>query len=154
MRVLNEVDCAYSVSKKDLYYMNIAINNARVAYMNDDVPIGAVVVCNDYFTTGYNEKNIKKIATLHAEIVAINKMCKKNNDWRLIDTTLYVTVFPCLMCIGAIIEARINKIIFGTINEKNYKYLYILKENNITVIGPILNFDCSLLITNFFKEKR
>lgn len=138
----------------NLEYMKLAIKMAKKSYLNDDVPVGAVLCYKNIVTTGFNNKIISKLVSSHAEINAINLMCKKIGDWRLNGGILYVTIFPCLMCIGMIIEARISKVVFGSINYNNYKYKYLLINAGIEVVGPICNDSCSKILSDFFKEKR
>ena len=111
--------------------MNLAIKMARFAYMRNEVPVGAVVInCdNNMVTKGYNQKNSSKLVTKHAEIIAIERMCKKIGDWRLSNCVLYVTLEPCLMCIGAIIESRIKKVVIGCNNSHNRDLIDLLKKN-------------------------
>lgn len=100
-------------------YMDLAIKLATKAEKNGDVPVGAVIVNSDkVIAKAYNKKEKNKIATKHAEIIAIEKACKKIKDWRLNDCTLYVTMEPCIMCTGAIIQSRIKKIIYIVENPK------------------------------------
>jgi len=138
----------------DIKYMNFIVDKLKNEYIGDDVPICAAVVLNDDVVYDYNDKILNNKINGHAEINAINKMCEKIGDWRLNGAVLYVSMFPCLMCIGAIIESRISKVVYGCINDKNYKHLELLRENNIEVVGPIMEKECAMLITNFFKEKR
>lgn len=136
--------------------MNLAINMAKFAYMRNEVPVGAIVVnCdNDMVTKGYNQKNSSKLITKHAEIIAIERMCKEIGDWRLSNCVLYVTLEPCLMCIGAIIESRIKKVVIGCNNSHNQDLIGILRKNNIEVVENVLSNDCSMILKDFFKAKR
>lgn len=136
--------------------MNLAIKMARFAYMRNEVPVGAVVInCdNDMVTKGYNQKNSSKLITKHAEIIAIERMCKEIGDWRLSNCVLYVTLEPCLMCIGAIIESRIKKVVIGCNNSHNQDLIGILRKNNIEVVENVLSNDCSMILKDFFKAKR
>ena len=139
-------------------YMNEALKEAKKAYKKGEVPIGAIVVKNNkIISRGYNQKEKNKIATHHAEILAINKACKKINNWRLIDCTLYVTVEPCLMCCGAIIQSRIKKVVYGIPNE-NYGGIESIatsfKNTNITVEKGIMKDECLTILQKFFNEKR
>ena len=100
----------------DIYFMNEALKEANKAYNCGEVPIGAVIVKdNKIIARGYNLKETKNDASKHAEIIAINKASKKLSNWRLIDCTIYVTMFPCPMCASLINQSRISKIIYGTI---------------------------------------
>ena len=136
--------------------MNLAINMAKFAYMRNEVPVGAIVVnCdNDMVTKGYNQKNSSKLITKHAEIIAIERMCKEIGDWRLNNCVLYVTLEPCLMCIGAIIESRIKKVVIGCNNSHNQDLIGILRKNNIEVVENVLSNECSMILKDFFKAKR
>ena len=135
--------------------MKIALNEAKKAFKKNEVPIGAVIVKNGkIISKAHNKKENNNIATNHAEIIAINKACKKIKNWRLLDCTLYVTVEPCMMCFGAILESRISKIIYGTTNENCG---YISKNevgDNIEIIGNICEEECKNIIKLFFENKR
>lgn len=147
---------------KDEEYMKIALKEAEKAKNKDEVPIGAVIVLNDkIISKAYNNRNSSKIATHHAEILAIEKACKKLNDWRLDNATIYVTLEPCPMCAGAIANARIKKIVFGafdkTGNNKNLVNEICLDtrlNHKVEIVGGILEEDCANLLTSFFKKKR
>ena len=98
--------------------MNLALKEAKKAYIKGEIPIGAVIVKNGkVISRGYNLKESKNNTIKHAEIVAIEKACAKIKNWRLIDCTIYITMFPCPMCASAINQARISKIVCGTIPE-------------------------------------
>ena len=100
-------------------YMEEAYKLAMKAMEYNEVPIGCVIVYEDRIIgRGYNKRNMTGNALNHAEIIAINEACKELSDWRLENSTLYVTVEPCAMCAGAIVQARIKEVIFGTRNEK------------------------------------
>ena len=138
-----------------------AINQARKAYKHGDVPIGAVIVENDIIISkGYNKKEKKNISTKHAEIIAIEKACKKKKNWRLNNCTLYVTVEPCLMCCGAIIQSRIKKVVYAIPNEKfgfveSIDCLLHKKNNHIVEINSgLCAKQSSELLKTFFKQKR
>ena len=135
-------------------YMKIALKEASKAYNQDEVPIGCIIVKdNIIIAKSYNRKTLDNIATSHAEILAINEACKKLNTWYLEGCTLYTTVEPCLMCTGAIIQSRISKVVYGTINE-SFGYLSKLNNYKIKIIPNILKEECSNILSNFFKEKR
>ena len=146
--------CAFFVGDNMEKYMIEALKEANKAFSIDEVPIGCVIVKdNKIISRGYNKKESTKLATSHAEIIAINKACKKLNNWRLLDCTLYVTVEPCLMCCGAIIQSRIKKVVYGTSNE-NYGAVELLEKNNIEVEKNVLQNECSLVLQEFFKKRR
>ena len=147
---------------KDIFFMQMALKQAQIAYKKDEVPIGCVIVKDDVvIAKGYNKKITKNSALLHAEIVALKKAQKKLNDWHLNDCTLYVTLEPCPMCAGACINTRIKKIVFG---EKEKKAgccgtLYNLAQDarfnhRPQVVGGVLGQECGQILSNFFKSKR
>ena len=135
-------------------YMNIALKEAMKALKHGDIPVGAVIVKNGkVIAKAYNKRENKNVTTYHAEILAINKACKKIHNWRLNDCELYVTMEPCMMCCGAIIQSRISKVVYGTSNE-NFGYSSILEKNNIEIISSILEKKCREIVQNFFAKKR
>lgn len=134
--------------------MNIALKEAEKAFKKGEIPIGAIVVKNGkIISKAHNIKESKKLSTAHAEIIAINKACKKLKNWRLNDCELYVTVEPCMMCCGAIIQSRISTVIYGTENT-NYGYSTVLEENNVKIIKGICKGKSKKIIQNFFIKKR
>lgn len=139
-------------------YMLEALKEANKAIKLGEVPIGAVIVKDGkIISRAFNKKESSNLATSHAEILAINKACKKLNNWRLLDCTLYVTVEPCLMCCGAIIQSRIKKVVYGTSNEYYGAVESIdntLKKYNIEVESNILQNKCSYILKEFFKKRR
>ncbi len=142
------------MKKDDIHYMNMALKEAKKAYQLNEVPIGCIIVKNDkIIAKSYNQKSLKNIATYHAEILAINKACKKLKTWYLDECTLYTTVEPCLMCTGAIIQSRIPKVVYGTNNDA-FGHLSKMKNVKIEVKANILKEECGAILTNFFKEKR
>lgn len=142
--------------------MQIAIQEAIKAYKKNEVPVGAVVVKNGkIIAKGYNKRNKSGIATKHAEIVAIEKACKKNKDWRLENCEIYVTLEPCPMCAGAIANARIKKLVFGaydkTGDNKNLLSEILLDKrlnHKTEILGGVCQEKCQEIITNFFKNRR
>ncbi len=143
-------------------YMKVAFKLAQKAYKKDEVPVGAVVVHNGkIIAKGYNKRQRTQDATLHAEIIAIKKACKKLKTFRLNDCILYVTLEPCVMCAGAIINARIGKVVFGAYDKKYgccgslYNLLSEGKFNHTpSVQGGMMEQQCSEILTNFFEGKR
>jgi tRNA(adenine34) deaminase len=144
-------------------FMKEALKLAEKAYTIGEVPVGCVIVDeNDKIIgSGYNMRNIKKNSLYHAEIFAINEACNAIEDWRLENCTLYVTVEPCPMCAGAIIQARITNVVFGTRNRKAGcagSILNILSENRFnhqtSITEGILAEQCAALMTNFFANFR
>jgi len=144
------------------YFMKKALEEAEKAYKIDEVPIGCVIVRNDeIIATGYNKRNTAKNPLCHAEIIAINMAAQIVDDWRLEDCKLYVTVEPCPMCAGAIVQARIPEVIFGARNKKagcSGSVLDILNEpklnHQVKVIDGVLSDECGDLMTSFFKRFR
>ena len=144
----------FYLNESDFLYLNLAIEKAKESFCENEVPIGAVLVYDGNVVIDHNRKVKNNLCTAHAEINVINKMCHLVGDWRLNGATLYITMSPCLMCIGAIIEARISKIVYGCGNPLNDKYLSLLRERGIIVVGPVDVTTCGNLLSNFFKEKR
>ena len=141
--------------------MEIALAEAKKSLKFGDVPVGAIIVKNDkIISKGHNEKEKRKIATKHAEIIAIEKACKKLNTWHLDDCDLYVTLEPCLMCCGAIIQSRIKNVYYSTASKKfgyveSINQLFNTKNNHIPNIYCGLNKEQSIkLLKDFFKDKR
>ena len=140
--------------EKDLYYMKLAFNEALKAKELDEVPIGAIVVFNDEIIgCSYNRKTLDKVATYHAEILAIEEACKKLGSWYLDECVLYTTVEPCMMCTGAIIQSRLSKVVYGAKNEA-FGYLSKLDNVKFEVIFGVMAEECKQILTDFFREKR
>ena len=143
-------------------FMIEALKEAKKAYKRKEVPIGAVIVYkNKIIARGYNLRESKNNSILHAEIIAIKKACKKLKSWRLDECDLYVTLEPCPMCSGAIIQSRIKNIFFGAkdpkagcVNSKVELFEHGLFNHNVNVSGGLLERECSQLLKDFFKELR
>ena len=149
------------VTADDERYMRLAINQAKKAKINSDVPVGAVIVKNgDVIAVGYNRREQQKNALMHAEIEAIDAACKFLGGWRLDGCTLYVTLEPCPMCAGAIINARIERVVYGASDEKAGSFgslinLAAVKFNHTPRITPgVLRDECAALLSDFFKNCR
>ena len=149
--------------KTDEYYLKEAIKEAKKAYEIGEVPVGCVIVVEDKIVArSHNLRQTKHDATKHAEIIAISKACKKLNTWKLDDTTLYVTLEPCLMCSGAILQSRIKKVVFATFEPKFGtlgSVTNVLDENNkfnhkVEIVSGICKEESSKLLKEFFKQKR
>lgn len=146
----------------DEKYMREAVRQAKKAYALGEVPIGCVIVYNGRIIgRGYNRRNTDKSTLAHAEITAIKKASKKMNDWRLEGCTLYVTLEPCQMCAGAIVQARITEVVMGSMNPKagcGGSILNILEmpmfNHQVIVRRGVLEETCSSLLTTFFRELR
>lgn len=142
--------------------MHKALLEAKKAEAIDEVPIGCVIVKDDkIIARGFNHREIKESVISHAEIEAINKANKKLKSWRLVDCDIYITLEPCIMCMGAIIQSRIKNIYFGAYDSKAgavTSTIDILSNKNINhrpmVYGGVLEGECSLLMKEFFNSKR
>lgn len=143
-------------------YMKEAIKQAKKAATIGDVPIGAVIVENDKIVArAYNQRNKKKTTLAHAELLAIEKASKKLGDWRLEDCTMYVTLEPCQMCAGAIVQARMKKVVVGAMNPKAGcagSVLNILQmeefNHQVELETGILGKECGELMSDFFRKLR
>lgn len=143
-------------------WMKEAIKQAKKAAQKDEVPIGCVIVKDDQIIArAYNKREMKQCSTAHAEILAIEKACKKLGSWRLEDCDLYVTLEPCPMCSGAIIQSRIRNVIFGAYDPKGGCMGSNININDVRgfnhypdIEGGILQDECSRLLKEFFKAKR
>jgi len=143
-------------------YMKEALRQAKKAYELEEVPIGCVIVCRDkIIARGYNRRNTDKNTLAHAELTAIKKASRKLGDWRLEGCTMYITLEPCQMCAGAIVQARITEVVIGSMNAKagcagSVLNILEMKEFNhqVKVTREILQEDCSALLSRFFKELR
>ena len=146
----------------DEKYMKAAIREARKAWTLGEVPIGCVIVHEDRIIgRGYNRRIVDKNVLAHAEITAIRKACRRIGDWRLEDCTMYVTLEPCPMCAGAIVQARIPKVFIGTMNPKAGcagSVLNLLDEkgfnHQVEMVTGVLGEECSRRLKEFFKELR
>lgn len=144
------------------FYMNEAIKEANIAFLNDEVPIGCVIVYNDKIIgRGHNMRMKMKNPLYHAEIIAINEASKYINDWRLEECHMFVTVEPCQMCAGAVLQARMKSLTFGCENKKAgsiSSVINILDNNDfnhkVIINKNILNEECSALMKSFFKKIR
>lgn len=140
--------------------MEEALKLAQKANKKGEVPIGAVIVRNGkIISKGFNKREKTQNAIMHAEIVAIEKACKKLRSWRLDDCEIYVTLEPCLMCLGAIINSRIKKLVFGASDNKSCTKEFLLSKNNslnhnLEIESGILEEDCAKLLKEFFKNAR
>ena len=139
-------------------YMNIAIQEAKKAIKYGDVPVGAVIVKDDVvIAKSYNKKVKHHNALQHAEVLAINKACKRLKSYRLSGCTMYVTFEPCLMCVGAILSARIDKVVFGAYDHR-FGACSMLVDNNFNhknqYVGGVMEQEYSSMLTDFFSNLR
>ena len=155
-------DLCTEQKKLDEKYMREALRQARKAYKLDETPIGCVIVHDGQIIgRGYNRRNTDKSPLAHAEISAIKKASRKLGDWRLEECTLYVTLEPCQMCAGAIIQSRVTRVVVGCMNPKagcagSVLNLLDVKAFNhqAELTTGVLEEECSALMTGFFRELR
>ena len=146
----------------DEKYMREAIKQARKAAKIDEVPIGCVIVYDDkIIARGYNRRNTDKSTLAHAEIIAIRKAAKVIGDWRLEDCTMYITLEPCPMCAGAIVQARIPRVVVGAMNPKAGcagSVINLLEMDGFNhkaeLTSGVLVDECRTMLQDFFKEMR
>ena len=148
-------------SAEDKTFMKMALALAQQAAKEDEVPIGAVLVHKgEVISRAYNRREQNKCATHHAEILAIEEGCRALGGWRLPDCTLYVTMEPCAMCAGAIVNARISRVVFGVPDLRFGAFgslfdLSVLPTNHKPLVeGGLLREDCLSILRAYFKEKR
>jgi tRNA(adenine34) deaminase len=146
----------------DERFMRLAIGEAQRALEHEDVPIGAVVVRDDeVIGAGRNERELRQDPTAHAEVLALREAAAAVGSWRVLDSTLYVTLEPCAMCAGAIVLARVPRVVYGTVDPKAGaagSVLNILAEPRLNhrpeVAGGLLADECAALLTDFFASRR
>ncbi|WP_343192774.1 tRNA adenosine(34) deaminase TadA [Buchnera aphidicola (Taiwanaphis decaspermi)] len=148
------------IMNKDIKWMSVALEQAKKAKNSNEIPVGSLLILsNIVIGSGYNLSIKQNDPTAHAEIITLRNAGKFIKNYRLLQTTLYVTLEPCLMCIGAIINSRIKKLVFGAYSyKKNKSIINILKllniKNKMKIKGGVLKNKCSSLLKNFFKGKR
>ena len=143
-------------------FMKLALKEAKKALLLDEVPIGCVIIKDGkVIARGFNHRENKQMVISHAEIEAIQKANKKLNSWRLVGCDIYVTVEPCIMCMGAIIQARLANVFYGANDFKGgavESSINVLEAKNINhhpnVEGGVLEEECSKLLSDYFKNKR
>ncbi len=150
------------MNNNDEYFMHLALKEAESAFMQEEVPVGAVLVKeNTVITKAHNTKEIKNDPTAHAELIALRQGASETGNWRLTDTTLYVTKEPCIMCAGAMVNARLGKLVYGC---KDNKYGAIKSQyqiasdpalnHQIEITSGVLEKDCADILRRFFMELR
>lgn len=149
----------------DYNYMMLALEEAKVAYINNEVPVGAVIVQDDkVLSVAHNQKEKSQCSLEHAELIAIKKACGKINNWRLTNSTMYVTLEPCPMCASAIKQSRIDRVVYLLDNnneeiQKIVNNIFTVEDSNKPVEKKKLSvseFNCDdiEMLSNFFKKKR
>lgn len=145
----------------DLYYMSEAIAEARLAEEKDEVPVGAVVVQDGrIIARAHNLRETAKNALMHAETMAVDAACRTLGGWRLPRCTLYVTLEPCPMCAGAIVNSRIDRVVFGAYDRRAGAFGSVLDLNAYPlnhkpeIVGGVMEEECRTMLQEFFKKKR
>ena len=149
-------------SDKDIQWMRKALELARKAALADEVPVGVIIVSGDEIVAeSFNLRESNAQAVAHAEILAIEAACKKLGRWRLSGCTMYVTLEPCVMCAGALVQSRIDRVVYGAVDPKGgavqslYQVLSDARLNHQPqVIGGVLADECGEILTEFFRAKR
>lgn len=135
-------------------FMKVAVDEAKKALKIGEIPVGCAIFQNDVLiSSAHNYRESKNNSILHAEIIAISDACEKLGSWRLNDCVMYVTLEPCMMCMGAIVESRIKKVYFGAYNNNEQMY----DKNKISKLvdcNLLENNECANLLSDFFKNKR
>ncbi|HEX4806890.1 MAG TPA: tRNA adenosine(34) deaminase TadA [Conexibacter sp.] len=147
---------------RDEYFMRLALREAERAMEHDDVPIGAVIVHEgEVLATGRNEREVRQDPTAHAEVLALREAAERLGSWRVLDSVLYVTLEPCAMCAGAIVLARVPRVVFGAWDPKagaGGSVLDVLAQPKLNhrpeVSGGLLAEECGALLTSFFAGRR
>lgn len=148
------------MENQDEIFMLEALKEAELAAIEDEVPVGAIIVRNgEILTKAHNTREKDKNALYHAEIKAINEACKILGGWRLVGCTLYVTLEPCPMCAGAIINSRIERVVYGAPDHKAGAFGTMINLTDYPLFKPqitsgILSTECSGILSSFFKNKR
>jgi len=147
---------------RDEYFMRLALREAERAMEHDDVPIGAVLVHDgEVLATGRNERELRQDPTAHAEVLALREAAEKLGSWRVLDSVLYVTLEPCAMCAGAVVLARVPRVVFGAWDPKAGaagSVLDVLAQPQLNhrpeVAGGLLAGECGALLSSFFAGRR
>jgi tRNA(adenine34) deaminase len=152
-----------ALRQDDEFWMKMALELAKRAAEKDEVPVGALLIDfqGQKISQGYNLRETLQTSLGHAEILAMHRASKLKKSWRLVNATLYVTLEPCLMCAGALIQSRIKRVVFGAYDPKGGAFgsLYNVSQDKrlnhqIEVVGGVLGEECGALLKNFFKAKR
>jgi tRNA(adenine34) deaminase len=147
---------------RDEYYMRLALREAEHALKHDDVPIGAVVVHDgEVIAVGHNEREVRQDPTAHAEVLALREAARAVGSWRVLDAVVYVTLEPCAMCAGALVLARVGRVVFGAYDPKAGaagSVLDVTGEPRLNhrpeVAGGLLAAECGAILSEFFASRR
>lgn len=149
------------INERDKTFMQLAILEAEKAFNLNETPVGAVAVLGDkVIGYGYNQRQQTNKISQHAEIIALEQAAQHVGAWQLHEVTLYVTVEPCMMCMGAILQSKVHKVVFGTKEEKSGSAISILNvkkiphQPNLEIIGGVLEEKTTQLLKDFFKVHR
>lgn len=151
-----------NLKEQDVYFMKFAIEEASRAFYEGEVPVGAVLVSKDLILAkAHNARETSKDPTAHAEVIAIRNASGKGDSWRLSEATLYVTKEPCIMCAGAMVNARVKRLVYGCRDEKGgaveslYQLLSDKRLNHqVEVVSGVLEDECAEILKRFFQECR
>jgi tRNA(adenine34) deaminase len=159
---MNTLDSPEDRSGEDAYFMRLALRESQRALAHEDVPIGAVLVCGgEVLSVAHNERELRADPTAHAEILVLRDGARALRSWRLLDCALYVTLEPCAMCAGAIVLARVPRVVFGATDPKAGacgSVMDVLSEPRLNhhpeVLSGVLAPDCGQLLSEFFASRR
>lgn len=150
-----------TLNEFDEFYMKEALIEASKAYEILEVPVGCVIVKNnEIIARAHNQRNIGGHVFLHAEMIAIDEACQRLNDWRLEECTLYVTLEPCVMCSGAMIQSRLTRLVYGALEPKSGVHQSLMRlfdvefNHHVNVTSSVLQEESTALLKSFFKEIR
>ena len=150
------------MEEKDIRFMKLALDEANLAFAEGEVPVGSVLVMSDsVITQAHNNKEYSNDPTGHAELLTLRSAAREIGNWRLSDATLYVTKEPCIMCAGAMVNARLGRLVYGCRDEKGgaVDSLYALLSDQrlnhqVEVVSGVLEEECAEILKRFFREKR
>ncbi len=150
------------MNERDRHYMGLAIEEAKLAYNKGEVPVGALLVLNNrVIARAHNSKTLTTDPTAHAELMVIREGGQKTGDWRLEEATLYVTKEPCVMCAGAMLNARLGRLVYGCSDERygavNSRYQLLhdpLLNHQVRVVSGVLEDECASILKEFFRARR
>ena len=160
-KIKRSSDVSADREKTDRFFMKEALRLAKKAAEMGEVPVGAVLVCGgEIIASAHNLREANKMATAHAELLAIEEACRQKGDWRLSDSCLYVTLEPCPMCTGAILNARIGRVVYGAkdaaagccgslMNMNHYPF-----NHSFSVVAGVMREECSEILREFFVRQR